>query len=186
MIFSCSLLYMSYIFSFSLLTMYVSPRIMRWGAFALGMLITLWVFFSLNRDRQWLTASVSDAITDTTSTVTPDLIARIDGNKLIISAARSFPARAGQSLRVDVLYNTLVFASASDFSLSSPYLLSSTRDQGTLSALLALDTTVTLVSGDVLMTLTFAPVNDASDLPIVESVYRYDDEQSESLHVMYQ
>ncbi len=164
-----------------------SPRIMRWGSFALGMLLTLGIFFAFGDRRQWLSASVSDAlIPNDTHTIAPDLIAHSEDNALTISAARTFPAHDAQSFRADILYNPLVFTSSDQITITSAFLLSSTMEDGILSILLAPHDADSIASGTILTSMTFDIPTDIRDLPILESVSRYDPSQTESLHIAYQ
>lgn len=164
-----------------------SPRIVRWGAFALGMLLTLGIFFSFQDRWQWLSASIADAVvSDDGIYFTSDLRFESSDTSLVITTARRFPAHVAQSFRVDILYNPLLFTSPSQFSLSSPYLLSSTMDNGILSILLAPADDEVLPSDTTLLTIHFNTVIDIRDIPIVESVRWYDPDQTQLLRVSQQ
>lgn len=165
-----------------------SPRIIRWGSFALGMLLTLGIFFSFQDRRQWLSANISDAVVPASDSTMPvaDLRAQSSDTMLTLATARRFPAHVAQSFRVDILYNPLVFTSSAQLRLTSPYLLSSTMDNGILSVLLAPADDKALPIDTNLLTIQFDTVVDVHDIPILESVRWYDPDQTELLHVSQQ
>ena len=59
-------------------------------------------------------------------------------------------------------------------------------EDGILSILLAPHDADSIASGTILTSMTFDIPTDIRDLPILESVSRYDPSQTESLHIAYQ